>query len=859
MNKIYEVFQSLIGKDSKPYDFQKRVAEHIEAEEFIIKEPMCKPYDFQKRVAEHIFKNEDVLLTAPTGCGKTEASLLPFLVSIVNNEPIADKLIYALPLRTLADSLYEKTKNQIEGFNKSLKVTIQTGSRKEDELFSKGDIIFTTIDQALSAYLNIPLPLPKRLATINAGIFVGGMLVVDEVHLLDDSRALATLAIMRKQLEGLCKFVIMSATVTDAMKKFLNTGTCESSLTLVSVGKEELKKMPPAERTRRIYTLEKLIDAETVIKKHQEKTIVVLNTVNDAQEIYKGIKEEKRKGEPKLKDCELILLHSRFLPDDRKASEDKLINLLGKEPGKEPNKDKNVILITTQVVEAGLDISSMDLFTACCPADSLVQRMGRCARFPGQEGNIWVAPPKKSNKPYDDKIVEKTWDAIHHFFLHYFFLHHKDKIVEKTWDVIKAFKQGQKIEPDDEEKLVKAVHEKDDKGKLTDALFKKKEEEVYQCRIDRDKGHASELIRYVESVSIAVTDEPEELLAGAVEGLISIHPGLLYKLFKAGQLRRWNYEVDENGCLKWEPIKNNEDGKKKFKTASIVAVPTEWASYCQKVGLQILNPEKDGPNVNGKPLAENGEEKKRELYSYKLETYDEHVRRCLEEYDSLADKHSVGFQALANKWNIPEKDLEALGNYLNTQEFYRAILRLAVESHDIGKRTDEWQKAIKDWQDEIDEIEKQDLMAKGKVEDFNPWRKRIKRNKDGSVDLAHSDFDPTKHKYSDQPKRPPHAAVSAYLAPDKIWKVVNYKQNNVIVSVGNVILLSILNHHGGFSLGGYHNDLHHNQQTIPYTDVNNLCKDTVGDIYVDNGEFLPMFWFAVRILRIADQNAMKEE
>ncbi|MGQ9702778.1 MAG: DEAD/DEAH box helicase, partial [bacterium] len=52
-----------------------------------------------------------LLLRAPTGSGKTEAVLAPFLSQFVNNNfYIAPRLIYVLPMRVLANSVAERIK-----------------------------------------------------------------------------------------------------------------------------------------------------------------------------------------------------------------------------------------------------------------------------------------------------------------------------------------------------------------------------------------------------------------------------------------------------------------------------------------------------------------------------------------------------------------------------------------------------------------------------------------------------------------------------------------------------------------------------------------------------------------------------
>ncbi len=74
-------------------------------------------------------------------------------------------------MRVLANSLYD-TVSQNKFINQlGVKVTLQTGEQQKDPFLLDGDIIFTTIDQSLSAILSIPLGLSKRQANINAGTF----------------------------------------------------------------------------------------------------------------------------------------------------------------------------------------------------------------------------------------------------------------------------------------------------------------------------------------------------------------------------------------------------------------------------------------------------------------------------------------------------------------------------------------------------------------------------------------------------------------------------------------------------------------------------------------------------------------
>lgn len=65
------------------------------------------PYDYQIKVAELLLSGKNVILSVPTGAGKTGASVMPFLYAKQNEKTdFPQKMIYSLPLRTLANSIY---------------------------------------------------------------------------------------------------------------------------------------------------------------------------------------------------------------------------------------------------------------------------------------------------------------------------------------------------------------------------------------------------------------------------------------------------------------------------------------------------------------------------------------------------------------------------------------------------------------------------------------------------------------------------------------------------------------------------------------------------------------------------------
>jgi CRISPR-associated endonuclease/helicase Cas3 len=137
------------------------------------------PRLFQQQAIAHLLNRQDVLLRAPTGSGKTEtaiakrccvrpwrlpwgeAQIAPFLFAKTLQCDFPNKLIYVVPLRTLANSLRQRAETLARTWetftppSRPLVVTLQTGENPEDPRF-EGDIVFCTIDQMLSSFLNIP-------------------------------------------------------------------------------------------------------------------------------------------------------------------------------------------------------------------------------------------------------------------------------------------------------------------------------------------------------------------------------------------------------------------------------------------------------------------------------------------------------------------------------------------------------------------------------------------------------------------------------------------------------------------------------------------------------------------------------
>ncbi|MER3461347.1 MAG: CRISPR-associated helicase Cas3', partial [candidate division GAL15 bacterium] len=131
--------------------------------------------------------------------------------------------------------------------------------------------------------------------------------------------------------------------------------------------------------------------AEWLLRQHRHGTLtlVILNTVERAQAVYRELGRLVRDGGP-----DLLLLHSRFRVWERRQAEARLhadVPAAGR------------ILVSTQVVEAGVDLSAQTLVTELAPWPSLVQRFGRCNRYGRADGArvFWIDVEDRAAAPYE--------------------------------------------------------------------------------------------------------------------------------------------------------------------------------------------------------------------------------------------------------------------------------------------------------------------------------------------------------------------------------------------------------------------------------------------------------------------------
>ena len=697
------------------------------------------PFAFQRKVAQHLLSGCNVILQAPTGAGKTKAALFPFLLAQRESIPFPRKLLYATPMRVLAKSFHTDFTESPIGRQKTLKAAIQTDENQDDRQF-RSDLIFTTIDQVLSSFLNIPYALGLRQGNVNAGAVVGAYLVFDEFHLFDPDTSLGTVIEMLKMLNGITPFLLMTATFSEPLLKRLSK---YFNAEVVPVTEAELKQIPSQRGKRREYQVvdQTLLDSTcTVIAQHQQRSIVICNTVARAQEIYQSLRDNPQRGT-----TEVLLLHSRFLKKDRKAKEDTIRKRFKRGAGTD-----NVILVATQVIEVGLDITCENLHTELAPASAIFQRAGRCARFEDESGTVRIYPVSKTDgspnyAPYENEICEAT---------------------------MKSFQQrnGKVLDFAAEQAIINEVHRESDEKILAGLEARPIRNRISEAISGQELALARELIRKNDSRTLLVHDKPETLdKPFRVEGF-SLYRGTLFgawdKLQQEARKQRLSWslkypvEVEDNSpnsrtaiTYNWCEVKDKET----LGISPMFVVHPRLVAYDAEMGFRLEAGEK--PCVLSIPDDETTQE--REFgKGYYRETYTEHIEHLLNAYDSgLAAELCYAASQLEHKLGA---DMGAID---------RAI-RLCIALHDVGKLTVEWQNWAHKWQQEVGQPIPENYMA-------------------AHTDYNRDDLAEREKEKQFQIKRPGHAVESVWAVAPLLAKVFGKEQKNL----AEACLTAIGRHH----------------------------------------------------------------
>ena len=338
---------------------------------------------YQTESIKKILAGKNVIISAPTGSGKTEAFAIPIIQKILENDSKGVFALLTYPLNALIDDQVSKINDIIEKCGLEDKIAaraIHRGVSQKarqniiDETNNKAMILATSFD-FIDWHLTIQTNSWKTLCQ------PAKILVMDEAHSYTSFHGSNVYHVIKrmKKYMGNVQYICSSATLDNPGQFFSEMFDLdEKSFENIKSNKNRKqdiykffimpRKMPQRE------TMEML---SSICHKNHSKQLVFSNTVNDAEVIAINLRERN----PDIK----VKVHSGVIEkEDRKIAEGEM---------KQGELD---VLTCTPTLELGIDIGKVNVAISAFTGefDKFIQRIGRAGRRGQKSYAICVFEPR---------------------------------------------------------------------------------------------------------------------------------------------------------------------------------------------------------------------------------------------------------------------------------------------------------------------------------------------------------------------------------------------------------------------------------------------------------------------------------
>lgn len=327
-------------------------------------------------------------LTSPTGSGKT--LMLLSLAGEIIKQKGSKRIIYALPFLSITEQVEKEVLRIFKGYeqyiqrvdSKSVNPRFDEIQKELDSMPDEGKIeelnaldfkedtfsyplIITTFVRFFESLLSNRNSVLQKLPNFSKCVFL-----LDEIQALPPRLYGFFVAYLSKFCEMFDSYAIISTATQpnfelpdydDNIKAFFPDYEKPAPLLPLSYFKNELFNRYTITYKAEIIDIHSLIE---MVINEDHSVLLILNTIDDTKEAYNLLSDKF--------DGSLILLNTHFTPDDRKIkiqeAKDKLAS------------NEKVIVISTQLIEAGVDIDFPIVYRDFTTVASIVQSAGRCNR-----------------------------------------------------------------------------------------------------------------------------------------------------------------------------------------------------------------------------------------------------------------------------------------------------------------------------------------------------------------------------------------------------------------------------------------------------------------------------------------------